>query len=140
MAKKEYQGIQRYVRLQLPGPWVYPDSNHPEMIAMDVPDVAPQWGEVELVFQAEAEVENPYLEVDMWIDFRHEEGEALRRPAFWDGSSRWCVRFASTLPEGTWEWESVHRWQLLAHADDLAKSGFQVRGEVLVGDIRRGQP
>jgi hypothetical protein len=76
------------------------------MIAMDAPDVAPQWCEVEFVFQAEAEVENPYLEVDMWINFRHEEGEELRRPAFWDGSSRWCVRFASTLPEGTWEWES----------------------------------
>jgi len=76
------------------------------MIAIDAPETAPQWSEVEIAFHVEANLDNPYLEVQMWLDFIHEDGQRMQRPAFWDGGSCWRVRFASMLPTGTWEWRS----------------------------------
>ena len=71
--------------------------------------VAPQWREVELAFTGPAAA-NPYIDVDAWITFRHTGGEEVRRPVFWDGGTRYVVRFASPEPAGEWQWE-VHAAQ-----------------------------
>jgi hypothetical protein len=63
------------------------------------------WQETELSFLAETTHQQPYLSVEVWVDFVHTHGTALRRPAFWDGDNVWKVRFAPTL-EGTWHYQS----------------------------------
>ncbi len=64
------------------------------------------WREHEIVLEAEEFEGDPYLDVEAWIDFEHECGTALRRPAFWDGGGTWRVRFASPLRDGIWRWRS----------------------------------
>ena len=68
--------------------------------------VATPWREVEIRLEAEREYLHPYTDVDVWADFVHDSGVALRRPAFWDGGSDWGVRFASPLRSGAWKWVS----------------------------------
>ncbi|MDX2111279.1 MAG: DUF4038 domain-containing protein [Verrucomicrobiota bacterium] len=70
------------------------------------PTAAPLWQEIELCFNASTTSANPYTEVQAWVDFTHEDGTLLRRPAFWDGGSVFRVRFASTRSEGRWFWRS----------------------------------
>jgi hypothetical protein len=48
---------------------------------------------------------NPYLDIDVWATFRHDDGTTIVRPAFWDGGTTWRVRFAPTHP-GTWSYET----------------------------------
>ncbi len=67
---------------------------------------APQWQMVELVFEAQQAYEKPYTDVELWVDFEHQNGTRLKRPGFWDGGQFFRVRFASPLPEGMWKWES----------------------------------
>ncbi len=70
-------------------------------------DVAPQWEEVELAFTMARTTDNPYVDVDAWVEFRHDDGEVLRRPMFWDGGRTFRVRFASTKGTGRWHWRSI---------------------------------
>ena len=65
--------------------------------------VARQWREVEIPLTG-PQVSDPYLGVEIVVDFVHESGETITRPAFWDGGRTWRVRFASTRPEGLWRW------------------------------------
>jgi hypothetical protein len=74
------------------------------------------WQELEFSLDALSDYENPYTEVEVWADFRHETGSVLRRPAFWDGGRVWKVRFAPTL-EGVWSWTSY------ANVDDAGLAG-----------------
>lgn len=61
---------------------------------------------VQIEFVAEGHYENPYTEVDFWVDFSHDDGQVIRRPGFWDGGQSFLVRFASTTDTGVWSWES----------------------------------
>ncbi|MGL4610421.1 MAG: DUF4038 domain-containing protein [Trueperaceae bacterium] len=63
------------------------------------------WQEIELTLTATTPYTKPYLEVEVWGDFTHPDGTVLRRPAFWDGSNTWKLRFAATHV-GTWSWQS----------------------------------
>ena len=73
---------------------------------MTNPSIAPQWHAVELTFSGPgAEVENPYLEVEGWVDFVHSNGSRLRRPLYYDGDDCWRVRFSSTVDAGSWAWQ-----------------------------------
>jgi hypothetical protein len=67
---------------------------------------AAQWQAVELEFRSQREYENPYTEVELWVEFTHEDGQQLKRPGFWDGGGLFKVRFASPLAAGTWKWKS----------------------------------
>ncbi len=69
--------------------------------------VAPQWEQVEIVFESEYTYANPYTDVEMHVVFRGPKGEELLRPAFWDGGKTWKVRFASPTASGVWTWRSV---------------------------------
>ena len=64
------------------------------------------WREVEITLTAARDYANAYTDVEVWADFRHENGDTLRRPAFWDGGRTWRVRFASPVAEGRWMWRS----------------------------------
>src|SRR5918998_1746088 len=66
-------------------------------------DIARQWREVEIALTGPA-ADNPYLDVDLFVDFVHGSGETVTRPAFWDGGLTWRVRFASPRAEGAWTW------------------------------------
>jgi len=76
------------------------------------------WQETELFLTSTIAYSNPYIEVEVWADFTHEDGQVLRRPAFWDGHSTWRLRFAPTR-EGKWTWKSY------ANVDDI---GFSQTG------------
>ncbi len=43
------------------------------------------WREIELTLTAERDYPNPYTNVEVWAEFTHDSGIALRRLAFWDG-------------------------------------------------------
>ena len=64
------------------------------------------WREVEIVLTMERETLNPYVDVEAWVEFTHDSGVTLRRPAFWDGGRTFGVRFASPLAVGRWTWHS----------------------------------
>ncbi len=70
---------------------------------MSMEIVARQWREVEIPLTG-PEVSDPYLGLDLVVDFVHESGETIPRPAFWDGGRTWCVRFASPHAAGSWSW------------------------------------
>ena len=59
--------------------------------------LARAWHELELVLTAEHEYANPYTDVEVWAEFSHDSGLALRRPAFWDGGKTWRIWFAAPL-------------------------------------------
>lgn len=40
------------------------------------------WREHEITLQAQQNYANGYTDVDVWADFMHENGTAVRRPAF----------------------------------------------------------
>jgi hypothetical protein len=75
------------------------------MITADLPP-APQWEMVEIALEADHVYANPYVAVEVWVDFTHEDGTTLRRPGFWDGDDTFRVRFASPKASGVWTWES----------------------------------
>jgi len=75
------------------------------MITADLPP-APQWEMVEIELTAEIAHADPFLDVEVWVDFTHEDGTTLRRPGFWDGDDSFRIRFASTKAEGTWTWDA----------------------------------
>ncbi|MBZ2197868.1 apiosidase-like domain-containing protein [Occultella gossypii] len=65
------------------------------------------WREVELELRLDGRWTNAYTDVDVFAEFRHESGELLIRPAFWDGGNSWRVRFAAPGTTGTWTWRAV---------------------------------
>ena len=60
---------------------------------------------VEESFTAANTYDNPYMEVDLWIDLNGPEGQTCRIPAFWDGGQNFKVRMIATTP-GNWTWSS----------------------------------
>jgi hypothetical protein len=63
------------------------------------------WHEHEITLTAQRSYPNGYTDVDVWAEFTHASGAALRRPAFWDGGRTWRVRFAPNQT-GRWAWRS----------------------------------
>lgn len=77
------------------------------MSSLEPLTIAP-WREVDLQLQAQADVANPYTDVEVWADFTHQpSGRILRRPAFWDGGRVYRIRFASPFAEGEWTWRTA---------------------------------
>lgn len=68
--------------------------------------VAGTWTVHELRFSAEGAYENPYTDLEFWVEFRHEDGTVLRRPGYWDGGSSFGVRFTAAGRPGHWTWQS----------------------------------
>jgi hypothetical protein len=79
------------------------------------PSSAAPWREVEIELTAGTSHAAPYATVEVWADFSC-GSEVLRRPAFWDGADRWCLRFAAPH-SGEWQWVST------ANVDDPGLHG-----------------
>ncbi len=60
------------------------------------------WTAQEIQLAATGDYENPYAEVDCWIDLRG-PGFAKRVYGFWDGGNTFRIRFVATSP-GEWTW------------------------------------
>ena len=60
------------------------------------------WRPIQLEFSATSIYENPYRDVEVWIDLKGRESR-YKVYGFWDGQSNWKVRFITTAP-GRWQW------------------------------------
>ncbi|MFW6270075.1 MAG: DUF4038 domain-containing protein [Bacillota bacterium] len=62
------------------------------------------WEKNEIILQAENSYDNPYQEVDVWLDL---EGPEFKKRVygFWDGKNIFKVRIVATTP-GKWYWQS----------------------------------
>ncbi len=95
------------------------------------------WQQVELALTAVTDVPNPYTDCEAWVDFTHEGGQTLRRPAFWDGGQSWKVRFAAPQP-GRWTWRAFsnphdagldgQQGELVCEADSTVSHRFYRHG------------
>lgn len=61
------------------------------------------WEMQQLVFHAENSYDNPYIEVDVWVQLKGPDFDK-RVYGFWDGGNRFVVRLVATAP-GDWSWE-----------------------------------
>jgi hypothetical protein len=62
------------------------------------------WQKVEITLNAGKSYDNPYTDVEVWVDLRG-PGFNKRCYGFWDGGSTFRVRMLGTAP-GTWTWRS----------------------------------
>lgn len=62
------------------------------------------WEMQEIILESARAHENPYVEVDCWIDLEG-PGFAKRVHGFWDGGRTFRVRFVATVP-GEWKWRT----------------------------------
>ena len=62
------------------------------------------WEKVELTFNALQGYENPYTDVEVWVELKG-PGFDKRCYGFWDGGHTFRVRVLATAP-GRWTWES----------------------------------
>ena len=62
------------------------------------------WEKVEVTLQAQGKYENPYTQVDVWVDLEG-PGFSKRVYGFWDGGDMFRVRITATSA-GTWSWRS----------------------------------
>jgi hypothetical protein len=84
------------------------------------PVTAEQWHEIELSFEADKDYENPYTDVEFWLEFTGPDGTKISRPGFWYENNIWKVRFASPVNSGDWDWKSFS-----SAADDKGLNGLQ---------------
>lgn len=69
----------------------------------EVPRTAEAWRETVLAFEAARSYEDPIRGCAIEATFAGPQGQAIVRPAFWDGGRRYCVSFAAPVP-GRWTW------------------------------------
>jgi uncharacterized protein DUF5060 len=62
------------------------------------------WEKQQLTFQAKKQYENPYTQVEVWVDLKG-PGFERRCFGFWDGGDTFQVRVLATAP-GRWTWKS----------------------------------
>ena len=71
----------------------------------DIPTIE-QWTSFEISFESETNYNNPYIDVDLWVEFTDPEGNVLVRPGYWENEGLWKVRFSSPINRGEWRWKS----------------------------------
>ena len=60
------------------------------------------WETQEVILYAHEKYENPYVDVECWIDLKGPD-ESRRVYGFWDGGQLFKIRFVATSP-GSWTW------------------------------------
>ena len=95
---------------------------------------APQWREIDISLDG-PDVANPYTDINAWVTFTHSGGQQLRRPVFWDGGTNYRVRFASTQPEGEWQWRVYSDRQSIL-SDQIAAPCSPVRRLKIIRIVR----
>lgn len=63
------------------------------------------WQTFELEFESMGVYTNPYMELELNVEFISPAGKKNVVPGFWDGDNKWKVRFAPPVP-GCWKWET----------------------------------
>jgi hypothetical protein len=71
---------------------------------MGLADTIHIWEKVEIALNAEKQYENPYIEVEVWVDLTG-PGFEKRCYGFWDGDDIFRVRVLAMTP-GLWKWSS----------------------------------
>ena len=102
-----------------------------------------QWTTYEVAFDSQTSFANGYTDVDVWVTFANEAGDSLVRPAFWDGDSRWKVRFAPPDSSGTWTWvshASVEDAGLAGKTGTLRSVPYRGDNELLARGLLRMSP
>ena len=67
-------------------------------------DTIGTWQKVEITLKAQNKYDNPYTDVDVWVDLKG-PGFNKRCYGFWDGDNIFKVRVLATAP-GEWSWTS----------------------------------
>ena len=97
------------------------------------------WEKQEITLTAQQKFENPYVDVDVWVDLKG-PGFAKRVYGFWDGGSTFRVRVLGTAP-GEWTWASgsntadaglngkkgsftAQAWSEAEKAENICRHGF----------------
>lgn len=70
------------------------------------PGEVEQWKETEFKFTSDSQYDNPYTDVEFWIEFTGPDGNKLVRPGYWEKDNVWKVRFACPTDNGEWTWLS----------------------------------
>ena len=65
-----------------------------------------QWTTHEISLTAKANYKNPYTDVDVWAIYTNQNGDSLKRPAFWSGGNNWKLRFSPPDSNMTWSWKT----------------------------------
>ena len=65
---------------------------------------AEQWTTSEIVLTSERDYLNGYTDVEVWAVFSNEKNDSIKRPAFWDGSNTWRLRFTPPDSASLWKW------------------------------------
>jgi len=63
---------------------------------------------VEESFTAKSTYDNPYMDVDLWVDLSGPGWQHIKIPAFWDGGQTFKLRMMATAP-GTWSWSTGNK-------------------------------
>jgi hypothetical protein len=71
------------------------------------PTTIQQYTVHEIVLEAEGQYDNPYTDIEVSALFKGDKGENIYRPAFWDGESRWKIRFSSLSPDTKWTYQTT---------------------------------
>ena len=48
-----------------------------------------QWKETEIVFTSGSEYDNPYTDVDFWVEFTGPYNQKIVRPGYWEKNNTW---------------------------------------------------
>ncbi|WP_171037039.1 LamG-like jellyroll fold domain-containing protein [Maribacter algarum] len=78
---------------------------------------------VEVEFISQQQYNNPYMDVDVWVELKKSESSQVYRiPIFWDGGNVFRARLVATSP-GNWTWNIIN--ETVGNADQgfLGKSG-----------------
>ncbi len=94
---KMLQRIVLYVML-MAGGWLYADI-------VNTNETTHVYEIVEVSFIAKKQYENPYMEVDLWVNLEGPDNLEYRIPAFWDGGQTFRARLAATAA-GDWSWST----------------------------------
>ena len=62
------------------------------------------WEKVDILLNANGSYDNPYTDVDVWVDLKG-PGFNKRVYGFWNGGNEYCIRILATTP-GEWQWVS----------------------------------
>jgi len=78
------------------------------------------WRAIDISLECEHEYANPFLDVDIFGEFQGPNGESIKLYGFWDGGTRWLIRFAPTCA-GIWTYKT--------YASD-GRSAFETTGTI----------
>lgn len=112
-------------------------------LAIAQPDKAEQWTTYEITLFSENSYLNPYADVEVWAWFSNEKNDSLLRPAFWDGSNRWKVRFTPPDTGQTWNWHSeasVNDKGLSERSGKLTSVPYKGKNKLLKHGLLRMSP